>query len=222
MGAGAFRLPLSGSSPSMFNFSANHLLLLSRTEYRSCVVFVMRDDSTRRVYRLYDFTKSQHHHARPILLRVRERSTAPTNSTWSSSPSSRTPNTRGLPLFLLLLTAREGGLWPNDPWQGKNRPRTAWSLLSGGRRRCVPAQPLDAATGALRDRPKWLPFIPPLTQRTPTYTKTRTLPFPAPATSHPACGFPALGAPVCLVPRVMGPIVPGRLSHLTIDATGIR
>lgn len=42
----------------MFNFSANHLILLSRTEYRSCVVFVMRDDSTRRVYRLYDFTKS--------------------------------------------------------------------------------------------------------------------------------------------------------------------
>ena len=43
----------------MFNFSANHLLLLSRTECRSCVVFVMRDDSTRRVYRLYDFNKTQ-------------------------------------------------------------------------------------------------------------------------------------------------------------------
>jgi hypothetical protein len=42
----------------MFNFSANHLLLLSRTEYRSCVVFLMRDDSTRRVYRLYDFTRA--------------------------------------------------------------------------------------------------------------------------------------------------------------------
>jgi hypothetical protein len=28
-------------------------------------------------------------------------------------------------------------------------------------------------------------------------------PFPAPATSHPACGFPALGAPVCFMPRVM-------------------
>ena len=42
----------------MFNFSANHLLLLSRTEYRSCVVFIMRDDSTRRVYRLYDFTRA--------------------------------------------------------------------------------------------------------------------------------------------------------------------
>jgi len=43
----------------MFNFSANHLVLLSRTECRRCVVFVMKDDSTRRVYRLYDFTKSR-------------------------------------------------------------------------------------------------------------------------------------------------------------------
>ena len=42
----------------MFNFSANHLMLLSRTECRNCVVFVMKDDSTRRAYRLYDFTKS--------------------------------------------------------------------------------------------------------------------------------------------------------------------
>ena len=43
----------------MFNFSANHLILLSRTVCHSCAVLVMRDDSTRRVYRLYDFTKSQ-------------------------------------------------------------------------------------------------------------------------------------------------------------------
>lgn len=43
----------------MFNFSANHLILLSRTECESCVVFVMKDNSTRRVYRLYDFTKSR-------------------------------------------------------------------------------------------------------------------------------------------------------------------
>ena len=42
----------------MFNFSANHLTLLSRTEYRSCAVFLMLDHSTRRVYRLYDFTKA--------------------------------------------------------------------------------------------------------------------------------------------------------------------
>jgi hypothetical protein len=45
-------------------------------------------------------------------------------------------------------------------------------------------------------------------------------PFPALATSHPACGFPALGAPVCLMPRVMWPIVLGRLLHLTIDGAG--
>ena len=42
----------------MFNFSANHLALISRTEYPSCAVFVMRDDSTHRVYRLHDFTKA--------------------------------------------------------------------------------------------------------------------------------------------------------------------
>jgi hypothetical protein len=45
-------------------------------------------------------------------------------------------------------------------------------------------------------------------------------PFPAPATSHPACGFPALGAPVCFMQRFMGPIVLERLSHLTIDRAG--
>ncbi len=42
----------------MFNFSANNLTLLSRTECRSCAVFVMKDHHTKRVYRLYDFTKS--------------------------------------------------------------------------------------------------------------------------------------------------------------------
>jgi hypothetical protein len=41
----------------MFNFSANHLLLLSRVEYSSCAVFLMLDRDTQRVYRLFDFTK---------------------------------------------------------------------------------------------------------------------------------------------------------------------
>jgi hypothetical protein len=41
----------------MFNFSANHLFLLSRTEYASCAVLLMLDHDTRRVYRLLDFTK---------------------------------------------------------------------------------------------------------------------------------------------------------------------
>jgi len=43
----------------MFNFSANRLFLLSRTEYRPCAVFLMQDRDTQRVYRLYDFTKAQ-------------------------------------------------------------------------------------------------------------------------------------------------------------------
>ncbi len=47
----------------MFNFSANHLTLLSRTDYPSCAVFVMQDLDTKRVYRLHDFSKS--HHVRP-------------------------------------------------------------------------------------------------------------------------------------------------------------
>jgi hypothetical protein len=42
----------------MFNFSANHLFLLSRKEYRSCAVLLLRDRDTQRVYRLYDFTKT--------------------------------------------------------------------------------------------------------------------------------------------------------------------
>ena len=43
----------------MFNFSANHLFLLSRTEYPSCAVFLLRDLDTQRVYRLYDFSKAR-------------------------------------------------------------------------------------------------------------------------------------------------------------------
>ena len=43
----------------MFNFSANHLSLLSPNESSKCTVFVMKDLHTHRVYRLYDFSKSQ-------------------------------------------------------------------------------------------------------------------------------------------------------------------
>ena len=44
----------------MFNFSANHLFLLSRTEYPSRAVFALLDRDTQRVYRLFDFTKRLH------------------------------------------------------------------------------------------------------------------------------------------------------------------
>ena len=36
--------------------------------------------------------------------------------------------------------------------------------------------------------------------------------FPAPATSNAACGFPALRSPICFTSRLIGPILPGRLS----------
>ena len=42
----------------MFNFSANHLFLLSRTEYPKCAVFLLLDHDTQRVYRLHDFSKA--------------------------------------------------------------------------------------------------------------------------------------------------------------------
>jgi hypothetical protein len=63
----------------MFNFSANHLLLLSRTEYPSYAVFLLRDLDTQRVYRLYDFTKAQ-------LIRPHVASSPPAlHGTWPSS-----------------------------------------------------------------------------------------------------------------------------------------
>ena len=43
----------------MFNFSANHLFLLMRTEYPKYAVFLLQDRDTQRVYRLYDFSKAQ-------------------------------------------------------------------------------------------------------------------------------------------------------------------
>ena len=43
----------------MFNFSANHLFLISRTEHPSYAVLLMQDRDTKRIYRLYDFSKAQ-------------------------------------------------------------------------------------------------------------------------------------------------------------------
>src|SRR5215470_16710334 len=57
MGQEMLNLPLLSSS-TMFNFSANHLFLLSRKEYRSCAVLLLVDRDTQRVYRLHDFSKA--------------------------------------------------------------------------------------------------------------------------------------------------------------------
>jgi len=43
----------------MFNFSANNLVLISRTAYPSYAVFLMCDRDTQRVYRLFDFSNAQ-------------------------------------------------------------------------------------------------------------------------------------------------------------------
>ncbi len=43
----------------MFNFSANNLALLAKTETAKCSIFVMQDRDTKRVYRLYDFSKAR-------------------------------------------------------------------------------------------------------------------------------------------------------------------
>jgi transposase-like protein len=45
--------------------------------------------------------------------------------------------------------------------------------------------------------------------------------FPAPASSNAACGFPALRSPVCFASRIMGPILPERLSAL-VESLGRR
>jgi hypothetical protein len=97
----------------MFNFSANHLALISRTEYRSCAVFVMKDDSTHRVYRLYDFTKSQHllpH--RYYCVSGKVNSADKLYLVIESVKPGPTPSIRGLPILLLRSTARRNSSMP--------------------------------------------------------------------------------------------------------------
>src|SRR5215468_8849568 len=60
-----------------------------------------------------------------------------------------------------------------------------------------------------------LPVVSPFRLRVSHYLDRAT--FPAPATSNAACGFPALRSPVCFTSRVMGPVVPGRLSALASE-----
>src|SRR5215831_13714657 len=63
-------------------------------------------------------------------------------------------------------------------------------------------------------RPEEL-HLEPLTGRVEVWRANRSrdhATFPAPSTSHAACGFPALRAPICFAPRLMGPIILGLLS----------
>jgi hypothetical protein len=96
----------------MFNFSANHLFLLSRMEYSSCALLLMLDHDTRRVYRLLDFTKR----LRPIPGKaycVAGKVNSAILSTWWSNRSSWIASTSSLPwLLLLTTTARMGSSMP--------------------------------------------------------------------------------------------------------------
>ncbi len=61
MGRGRLNSRLRLYPPTRFSnvqLQRQSLFLLSRTEYRSCAVFLMQDRDTQRVYRLYDFTKA--------------------------------------------------------------------------------------------------------------------------------------------------------------------
>ena len=121
----------------MFNFSANHLLLLSRTEYPSCAVFLLRDLDTQRVYRLHDFTKAQL--IRPdVAYCVAGKVNSADKLYLVIESSDRTPNTSGLPLFPFLLTAREGRL-SADPRLPPNSAKLA---------RCDPVSGVVAVVSA--------------------------------------------------------------------------
>ena len=94
----------------MFNFSANHLSLISRTEYRSCVVFLMKDHHTQRIYRLYDFQKSlliEHNtfycvsgkvNSADKIYLVLETVKLDPKHTWSSKAPAPSDRTGGLPM----------------------------------------------------------------------------------------------------------------------------
>jgi len=131
----------------MFNFSANHLFLLSRTEYRKCAVFLLRDLDTQRVYRLHDFTKA-------LLLRpgVAYSVAGKVNSVdklYLVLESVRLDTKHSRPSkLMLLLTVREGRLSANHlglsvlevPRRGPVFPRPAppHSCASHSRRAAIP------------------------------------------------------------------------------------
>ena len=42
----------------MFNFSANHLTFISSTEYDKALVTILKDEDTKRCYKVYDYSKT--------------------------------------------------------------------------------------------------------------------------------------------------------------------
>ena len=75
------------------------------------------------------------------------------------------------------------------------------------------AQALQGRFGLGRFRPKFVFPVGSLFRLRVSHHLGRAT-FPAPASSNAACGFPALRSPVCFASRLMGPILPERLSAL--------
>ncbi len=42
----------------MFSFSANHLTLVSSAEYDRAIVTILKDEDTKRCYKVYDYSKT--------------------------------------------------------------------------------------------------------------------------------------------------------------------
>ena len=42
----------------MFNFSANNMIFVSKKKYDKCNVFILKDRTTSRCYKIYDFLKT--------------------------------------------------------------------------------------------------------------------------------------------------------------------
>ena len=42
----------------MFNFSANHIMIVSSLNYPKCIVYIVKDLDTNRCYKVYDYSKS--------------------------------------------------------------------------------------------------------------------------------------------------------------------
>jgi len=108
------------------------------------------------------------HPHRANITAFRGRSTAPTNCTWLSSPSSRIPSTADVPQFLYLLTAREDHTWFDHLAAGNKLGSRSPAPLTGGWRRRVPAG-LRRRCWQRHNRLKWRHFIPALTPGMPSF-----------------------------------------------------
>ena len=106
----------------MFSFSANHLFLLSRKEYRSCAVLLLLDRDTQRVYRRHDFTKSHQFVPSQAYCVAGKVNSADKFYVVIESvrPDTSTP---GPPQLLFPLTAQERIPWPESP-PGRHNPKS--------------------------------------------------------------------------------------------------